>query len=84
MSSRMWCSYSFVSILLILVFNYDICTVKNGLFLRGHVLEPNYDYFETKSSSSIRFKASSTKNPREKEFLRYTKGNSVNIYEVVP
>ena len=34
---------------------------KNGLFLRGYVLEPNYDYIETKSSSSILFKASPTK-----------------------
>ena len=56
---------------------------KNGLFLRGHVLEPNYDYIETKSSSSILFKASPTKDPREKEFLRYPKGSTVNIYEVV-
>ena len=52
--------------------------------MREHVLEPNKDYIETKSSSSILFKASTTKNPREKEFLRSPKVSSVNIYEVHP
>ena len=39
---------------------------ENGLFMRGCVLDPNYDYNETKRSSSILFKASTTKNERKR------------------
>ena len=55
MSSRKWCSYWHVLVLINFGFKVRYMYRKKWHFQRGHVLDPNFDYIETKSSQSILF-----------------------------